>query len=269
MPQHEYDQRALAVARKVHRRENPLATILFGSRARGDFRERDSDIDIMLVCHNRPDLEYRELAGEWAEEVAHTEYGNPVPVQLVWMSKEQFEDNQRYGNHVATRARREGRMIVREPGAFYRHWDNEETTYEYDWTDYDNRYLHAVSHLAGFRSMAAAEFPPPTDKDLLVGHQAQAALEHAMKAIIAAHRGTYREIHNIGRLLGSVRRIDPALSNFSLSISPDIYSEYAGQDEYKQEREQPKLTDQHDYFARTERDIVTLVERAAQLAPER
>ena len=270
MAQNKCDPRAFAVAKRVHRRENPLATILFGSRARGDYEENYSDIDIMLVLHQEPDLEYRERAGEWAEEAAHAEYGKNVPVQLVWLSKGQFEEKQRFINHVATRARVEGAVIVRDPKEFGRQYsDEEETTYEYDWTDYDNRRLHAISHLEGFRAMVSAEFFPPADKDLLVGQQAQGALEHALKAIIAAHRGTYRESHNIGLLLGAVRRIDPEMAEFRLGISPDIYSEYAGQDEYKRERQQPRLTEQEDYFERTERDISALIGRVVQLEPDR
>ena len=270
MVRQQYDSRALAVARRIHRRENPLATILFGSRARGDYSEDSSDIDIMLVLHQEPDLEYRDLAREWVEEAACAEYGKAVPVQLVWLSKQQFDEKQKYINHIATKAVSEGKIIVREPGEFGRqYYDEEETSYDYDWTDYDNRRLHAVSHLEGFRAMASTQFPPPVDKDLLVGQQAQGALEDALKAIIAAHRGTYREIHNIGLLLGSVRRIDPELAAFRLSISPDIYSEYAGQDEYRRERGQPLLTDQDDYLRKTERDINVLIERAVQLAPER
>ena len=270
MSQRKCDQRAFAVARRVHQRENPLATILFGSRARGDYEDNNSDIDIMLVLHQEPDMEYREMAGEWAKEAAYAEYGKAVPVQLVWLSKGQFEEKQRFINHVATRARLEGEAIVRDPREFgWQYGDEDETSYEYDWTDYDNRRLHAISHLEGFRTMVAAEFSPPTDKDLLVGQQAQGSLEHALKAIIAAHRGTYREIHNIGILLGSVRRIDPELAEFRLSISPDIYSEYAGQDEYKKERQQPRLTDQEDFFERTVRDVDTLMSRVNQLAPDR
>ena len=116
MVRQQYDSWALAVARRIHRRENPLATILFGSRARGDYREDSSDIDIMLVLHQEPDLEYRDLTREWVEEAACAEYGKAVPVQLVWLSKKQFDEKQKYINHIATRAVSEGKIIVRNPG---------------------------------------------------------------------------------------------------------------------------------------------------------
>ena len=51
----EADPRAVAVAQAVHQRERPQATILFGSRARGDYNEKYSDIDLLLVCDVFPD----------------------------------------------------------------------------------------------------------------------------------------------------------------------------------------------------------------------
>ena len=101
----------------------------------------------------------------------------------------------------------------------------------------------------------------------MLGEQAQAALEHAMKAIVAGHGGTYRSTHNLGVLLGSVRRIDPELRSFTLSIPPDIYSAYAGDEGYSAERQQPRLTEVDDYMERTVNDVEFLMERARQLGP--
>ena len=44
-----HDAKALRVAQLVQQREQPELAILFGSRARGDHDEAQSDIDIMLV----------------------------------------------------------------------------------------------------------------------------------------------------------------------------------------------------------------------------
>ena len=68
-------------------------------------------------------------------------------------------------------------------------------------------------------------------------------------------------------LLGAVRRIDPYMNNFRLSIPPDIYSEYAGDNEYEREGTQPLLTAQDDYRERTVNDIRALIERAHELGP--
>ena len=257
------DSRALRVAERVHRRERPYATILFGSRARGDHEEDRSDIDIMLVLQEAPDSTHREYALEWAEEVAHATYGRRVPVQLVWLDEATFRENQHYCNHVATRALDDGVVVSNNPEEFRSHYiNNEGRGMGYDWSDYEARLENAEGHLGAFADLDILGY-----SDSLLGKIAQGALEHAMKAVIAGHGGDYPGTHQLGLLLGSVRRIDPELRTFSLSISPDIYSDYAGINAYRGTREQPRLTDQDNYRERTVNDAQTLIDRAQQLRP--
>lgn len=258
-----HDPLALSVARALHRQERPQATILFGSRARGDYEESRSDIDIMLILAEEPGQEHKEFSEAWAAEQARSAYGYNVPVQLVWLAREAFDRNRKYVNHVVRRALQDGVVMSQNPEDFSRGYDgNEETVYEREWTDYSNRLFHAERHLAGFRLMDDNQMG-----DLLIAQQAQSALEHALKAIIAGHGDFYRDTHNIGHLLGTVRRIDPTLADFSLSISPDIYSEYAGRHEYNEGGKEPLLTEQEGYRERTMRDVETLLERARRLGP--
>ena len=255
------DPRALRVAEAVHRRERPQATILFGSRARGDYDERRSDIDIMLVRPDEPDSDYKLGLLEWAYDTAQAAYGRPVPVQLVWFARDEFQEGQRYINHVTTQALLDGVVMSENPEEFHSRYadDGEETEYEYDWTNYHNRLYHAEQHVIAFEDLIDLG-----RDDMLIGQQAQSALEHAMKAVIAARGGTYPSTHNLARLLGSVRRIDPELRDFSLSIAPDIYSAYAGEQEYE-ERALPPLTSQPGYRERTVADARRLIERAREV----
>ena len=255
------DPQALRVAEAVHQRERPQATILFGSRARGDYDERRSDIDIMLVQSDEPDSHYKLGLLEWAYATAQAAYGRPVPVQLVWLAREKFQEGQRYINHVTTRALLDGVVMSENPEEFHSRYADvgEETEYEYDWTDYDNRLYHAEQHVIAFEDLIDLG-----RDDLLIGQQAQSALEHAMKAVIAPRGGTYPSTHNLAHLLGSVRRIDPELLDFSFSIPPDIYSAYAGEQEYE-ERVQPLLTSQPGYRERTVADARRLIDRAREV----
>ena len=107
------DPRALMVAQALHEREQPQATILFGSRARGDYEEGRSDIDIIQVNPDTPDQSHKDSATEWAEGIAQATYGRPIPVQLVWFSHADFHENTRYVNHIATRALLDG--VVMSP----------------------------------------------------------------------------------------------------------------------------------------------------------
>ena len=47
------DARAIAVAQAIHRMADPEQTILFGSRARGDYRP-DSDVDVLIIKDSPP-----------------------------------------------------------------------------------------------------------------------------------------------------------------------------------------------------------------------
>ena len=96
---------------------------------------------------------------------------------------------------------------------------------------------------------------------MILGQQAHAALEHGMKAVIAAYGGTYPSTHN-PHLLGTVRRIGAQLRDFALSIAPDIYNEYAGDREYADVRTHPPLTEAAGYRERTVADARRLIERA-------
>ncbi len=260
------DPRARSVAKAVHERLWCQATILFGSRARGDFKEGRSDIDIMLINPGMPDQQYKDRAVEWAEGIAQAIYEYPVSVQLVWRTTQDFRRRRRYVNSVETRAVQDGVFMSRDPQQYSPAYnEDEETECEYDWMNYDNRMLHAESHLDLF--ITAIE----TGKnDLMIGQQAQAALEHAMKALLEAHGVRYQRTHNIGHLLGRIRQVDSELRELSLSIPPDIYSAYAGEQEYEEEvRTQPLLTDQPDYRERTIADAQRIINRAREVRQTR
>ena len=261
------DPRALKVARAVHEREQPLATILFGSRARGDHDEYRSDIDIMLVQAEEPDGKHKGSVEEWAEDVVRAAYGRRVPVQLVWLTQKRFHEGKRYINHVATRALFDGVIMTQSPDEYHnRDADDEETEYQYDWRSYNNRLTHAEAHL-----LASEQMIDLGNIDLLIGQQAQAALEHGMKALLEAHRVLYQRTHNIGHLLGRIRDVDPEMRNLAISIPPDIFSAYAGEREYEEEeaRPQPLLTDQPDYRERAVADVQRIINRARAVRESR
>ena len=103
-----YDPRAWRVAQELHRVEQPEVTILFGSRARGDWGEGRSDIDIMLVRDTVPDREKCQAIIDRAEAQAQAVYGGPVKVQITPIASALFYPMNRSVNHGAARAFREG-----------------------------------------------------------------------------------------------------------------------------------------------------------------
>ena len=97
----------------------------------------------------------------------------------------------------------------------------------------------------------------------MIAQHAHSALEHAMKAVIAACGATYPSTHNLAHLLGTIRRLPGSeLHDFALSIPPDVYSEYAGHQEYLSGRFTPALTQLYNYRERTVADAQRLIDTA-------
>lgn len=257
-----YDAKALSVAQIARDCARPEFAVLFGSRARGDHNALESDIDVLLVAPQPPNAADRQAAAIIASQAAQAAYGRAVPVQLVWRTLSEFQHNRRYRNSLETNAVREGIIMPRDPNSYRAaDYDAEITEYEYNWTNYDNRLLHAEQHWAAFRLLAENNM-----HDLLIGQQAQSALEHGLKALLESHGHSqgqaYRDVHNIGELMGNVRYRIRGLQDFRLSIEPDVYSEYAGKGEYQETRINPELTHHDDYRSRTAADIEFIISQA-------
>lgn len=256
----QYDARALQVARLVREREQPELTILFGSRARGDYDERESDIDLLLVQASEPTADRATAALHAAQRDTTSIYGWDVPVELVWRTLEEFRYNRRYVNSIDTQAVRQGVVMPRDPGQYISSdYEDGDTEYEYSWTTYDQRLRHAELYLTEFRFQAEHSRP-----DLFLGRHAQAALEHGMKALLEAHATRYRRVHDIGELLGNVRRADPEMRDFRLEIPPEVYSEYAGDLVYNH-RSQPELSSFPDYIEKTRAAAESIINRAKEV----
>lgn len=258
------DRRALSVAQAALAAAQADLVILFGSRARGDYDPRRSDIDIMLLQAAEPDADSKETIKAIARAAAQESYGAEVPIQLIWRTLAQFRQQRRYVNSVETNAIRDGIIMPRHPENYRAaDYEDDEVEYAYDWSPYSERLRHAEIHLNEFAYMVEQN-----RSDLVIGQQAQAALEHGMKALLEAHGARYRRIHNIGELLGNIRHADPELRDFRLSIPPEVYTEYAGGNEYHP-REQPELTSIPDYRERTVVAAQTIIDRAKQVRESR
>lgn len=234
--------------------------ILFGSRARGDYHEQSSDIDVMLVQEREPDASRKKAVADLVAAAAFKAYGRSIPVELVWRTLEEFRFNRRYVNSVETSAARDGIVMPRDPDRYRPHnYEDEHTESAYDWSNYDERLRHAETHLDEFIFLAEHN-----RSDLAIGQHAQNALEHGMKALLAAAGRQYANTHDIGILLGNVRHFDSGLRDFRLAIPPDVYTEYEGEAEYRARR-QPQLTQFPDFADKTASDIIRIIDRAKLL----
>ncbi|MBI3693949.1 MAG: nucleotidyltransferase domain-containing protein [Acidobacteria bacterium] len=99
------DQAVLAeIVRRLVEAVDPDRIILFGSRARGDYRP-DSDVDLLLVKasalppHRRVIPAYQAMAGLL------------VPTDILWRTPEEIDDWSQVSTHFTTRAVQEGRVL--------------------------------------------------------------------------------------------------------------------------------------------------------------
>ncbi len=255
----EFDRRALNIAQRLQRSEQADISILFGSRARGDYEEGRSDIDVLLVRDDTPTLEQRSRIERQAEQWAQSLYGWKVPVQTVWITGEGFDRMRRTVNHVVARALQDGVIMPRDPEDYNNRYGEEEADHSYEWTVTDERYRHAEQHLATFNLIIDSDLG---DMDEMIGQHAHQALEHAMKALVSAHGRQYKTIHNLNELVGDVRRADPEF-RFRLAIYGGIYNQYTGHREYY--RTANPLTSVPGYAEATRDDVSRLLERVREM----
>ena len=251
------DPRALRIARELHRDVRPYITILFGSRARGDYEDGRSDIDIMLVKEALPSVEEREEIGETVRAWVRNIYNDIVSVQLIWQTIEDFEKMRRTVNDVTVHALREGILMSDDPAYDGRNFNNDEEDYSYEWSLTEERLRHAENHLAAFNVLIDAGM-----HDSMIGQHAQGAMEHALKALISARVERYPHGHNINELVARARRVDSGF-RFTPSVPGDTYNQYVGSDEY--ESTENPITSIEDYCSKVNSDVQAVLGRIREV----
>ena len=229
-----HDDRARQVALAVQRSTGIETVLLFGSRARGDYGP-DSDIDLLVVHPEDPGV-FNACRRE-ARRASARLYGEDIPTDLVVMSPAEFATMQFGLNHVAAKAARDGVTPMgfnyqppagggAPPSSLHRRESME-------------RALHSRLQFTqmqilqrGLRTFQPGErdIEDPVELDVMFGRAAQGALEHGLKAVLAAHGVEYQRIHDLVILEGDVARTDPdyrglasPLAELSLFAGGDIY----------------------------------------------
>ena len=113
-----HDLKALEVAQDVHQQEKAIATILFGSRAKGIQDELLSDIDILVITSRSAANADWSSNSAWARNLAARIYGRPVDVQLVPTTLEEVDDTRHLADSTAGIALRDGIIAGGDPEQF-------------------------------------------------------------------------------------------------------------------------------------------------------
>ena len=226
VPVIDHDEHACRVAQAVAQVDGVEQVILFGSRARGDHRS-DSDLDLLVAyesCRSSSDIVHP--CRQAAKRASEGAYDHHVSIDIVPLAADHFAFMQYGLNHVAAHAAREG---ITPTGYRYRppSESGKPILPEHRRRESMERVLHARRHLSTLEILYNTNpdhYSRPEEWEVSVGEYAQGALEHGLKAVIAAFGHRYPHKHPLGKLLEEAQRYVPALS---LRFNPDALSTFA------------------------------------------
>ena len=261
----QYDRRALPVAEAALAESKADLVILFGSRARGDYQENRSDIDLLLVQRQLPSPQGQQRTQTAASQAALNAYHKPLTVQITWQTTAEFEKRRRSINHMNARAVREGIIMPRNP----ENYPGEPADYSYEEKVVETRVNNAETHHQAFENYHFLFENGMTDADSLdriAGKNAHEALEHALKGLIAANGNQYPKSHDLNELLQTAKAVDQEFgSEFQQSIDYNVLNQYAGSADY--DIPAMLLTEIEHYREAVNNDYRQVRNRVSQLNP--
>jgi hypothetical protein len=188
------DAVGLAVARVAQQAAEPDMVILFGSRARGDHRD-NSDVDLLLV-HKDSFISPYSLAQKAVREYFKQ---NPpeLTVNIIPISRDNFDHGRRAPNHLAGQALRDGIIMSDDkldpPSQPYDgHPDS--------WPDVKERLDLTYRNLEAFDY----NLEGLSHQTEIYGFMGQQAIENALKAWISAAGLEYRTAHDLNLLANTI-----------------------------------------------------------------
>ena len=102
------DQMVHLLAERIRRQYQPTRVILFGSHAQGN-PGKDSDLDILVVGKTPLSLDRTyQLQREFLSEFS-------IPVQIIWISDEEFIETKDIIGGIAYPASKYGRTLYEKP----------------------------------------------------------------------------------------------------------------------------------------------------------
>ena len=219
-----YDSRAAQVAGAVHDSLSPVQTILFGSRARGDYRWY-SDIDIFVITADETEPDYREYAKSVAEQARKELLPEADKTDVICWTLKKFLDNRCLKNNLANHVARDGLPIMPPEEIGY---SSDYGAESIDWNNVRTRVRDAMDNAYAIQHTVDASLTPGK----VLGHIAQQALEHAYKALLGANGHDYPvgwQGHDLAGIIALVRERLSLPPDFPIpGEEHDYLTEYAG-----------------------------------------
>lgn len=222
------DDRALQVALAVQEATGIERILLFGSRARGDYKT-ESDIDLLIV--HAQDGQTAEQCRQVARDAARQLYSGPIGTDVILVSPELFASVQFGLNHIAAKAVKDG---VTPMGDSYPLPAGEAPRREPHQLEAMERVYHArVNFKTLERLMREGEstfYDSQDEFEMQFGNSAQSTLEHALKGLIASCREEFNRTHALDALK---EHAESLILEFGGLQSPlAVLSAFAGGDIY-------------------------------------
>ena len=251
------DPDAMVVTRAVFDQVAPVQAILFGSRARGT-HQPNSDIDIAIITAEPVPEDRRLEIDTMARSAAKSLHPDSPGADMSFLTVTELLEGRVKKNTLANSIAKEGRPIMDGGTAGY----DPEQEEAVNWDDVDARVTSAQEAVIDLEVLASSS----RSSEGMLGYAAQQALEHAYKALIAAHGEVYptggRDGHNLRILANRVREVMG--QDFPVpGVNWQSLTEYAGVGRYQDD--QPPLGDRQ----RLSREISAAVADIIGHIPER
>lgn len=215
------DPKALQLHDQLFQEFKPQIAVLFGSRARGDFRP-ESDLDILLV-QEEPDTPPVNpwLQEESAQKLAETLYPDDIAphVQLVKLTPSHFTASLQSVNGVAARAVQEG-IIQTQTGIAQPKWSHRRLDGEQFETE--RLYALAASDLKAFTRWIERNY----DVDTTIGRQLFYAYRSALMHAYSKNRLRYDYSLPLVELAGRAAEEIPAIGQIADSPQLPLLDHY-------------------------------------------
>ena len=193
------DPHALKIAGAAQAAVMPDIVILFGSRAAGDYRE-NSDLNILVVADHDDHQESRAMA-EQAATLYMEENPPELTLGIMSMTRKEFDRCRQAHQHIAGQAANHG---VNMSGERLDHQYDYNDEYPSHWTTTRERIQTAETALHELRE----DVENNHWNQSRTGHEAEHALENALKAVLSSHNEWGRYRHDIGRAWRKIKELE-------------------------------------------------------------
>ena len=182
------DATALAAAQAAQDAAWPAVVILFGSRARGDWREQ-SDIDLLVITEDE-DTRAAESVAHWGVKAWEKQRRSGLQVDIIPMTRRQFDRCRRAKQHIAGQADTYGVVMSGEELEYH---SPDEDGYPDHWPATVNRIENTEIWLRNYNEMVDAGHWDQA----IMGMAAQQAVENALKGVLSCLNAATGYTHNL------------------------------------------------------------------------